>query len=146
MQVEIGPGRSCVADGSFGRQELGCTVWLATLDNKKVLRRRRNSRSFLIAIVIQPDTFLCQSFPWVTSIHNCLSFHGLPKVLLCVFLPFSKSSLSLYSCLCCLAWGCLHPCSIKWKKLPSFSWCSRARVLEFSCSGFSSGLFPLKQL
>ena len=63
MQVEIGPGWSCVADGSFGRQELGCAVWLATLDNKKVLRRRRNSRSFLIAIVIQPDTFLCQSFP-----------------------------------------------------------------------------------
>lgn len=103
MQVEIGPGQSCVADGSFGRQELGCAVWLATLDNKKVLRRRRNSLSFLIAAVIQPDTFLCQSFPWVTSFATAFLIMDFQKFR-CVFsaifkvFPFSVF-MPLLSCL-----------------------------------------------
>lgn len=44
---------SCVADGSDERQEAWpCSVWLATLDSKEMLRQQRDSHLSLLAILI----------------------------------------------------------------------------------------------
>lgn len=59
MQAEFGLCQSCVADGSCGRQEGWlCSVWLATLDSKKLLRHQRNSLFCLTTTLTQPVTYL----------------------------------------------------------------------------------------
>lgn len=94
--AEFGLGQSRVADGSYGRQEAWlCSVWLATLDSKKMLRHQRNSCFCLLATFIQPDTdskgFPCLQPPFLLTL----------KVQLCAFYCFPG-----------LTFTWIHPCAV----------------------------------
>ena len=145
MQAEFGLCRSCVADGSFGRQEawLGL-VWPATLDSKEMLREQRNSHLSLLAILIYLAWHLlvCQSFPWIIWIHS-----GSP------FIDSQGFSCGLYSTFKVLPWPGFMPLLPCLKgvclgiqlgiKSPSFF---RDQGQEFSGAGFNSRFFLLLQL